>query len=290
VPSGFAEVDGGRLYYEVEGEGPPLVLLHAGIADRRMWDGQFPEFAKSYRTVRYDARNYGLSSDATGDFWNHEDLRAVLDALGVERAALVGVSMGGGAAIDFALTYPGRVTALVAVAPGISGVAYDEDEALVRGREAINAAWEAGDREGGIEALVRLWVDGPLRRPEEVDPRVRAQVAEMLALGWDKGERPEESEIDPPAAARLSEIGVPTQVIYGDHDVRALIGASKLVAENVPGATLAVIAGAAHVPNMEKPDEFNRLVLEFLASVSETRLSIQRLPVERMPLALGTLR
>lgn len=267
VTAGFADVDGGRLYYEMEGEGPAVVLLHAGIADLRMWDDQFAECAKAYRTIRYDARNYGRSTDADKGFWNHEDLRAVMDHLGIERAALVGVSMGGGAALDFALTYPERVTALVPVAPGLSGFPYDDDKALVRGREEINAAWEAGDRDRTIELIVRLWVDGPERAPEDVDATVRKRVAEMLAVGYDKGDRPEELELDPPAASRLSEIRAPTLVIYGDSDVRALVEASKLVAAGAPGARLAVMAGVAHVPNMEKPGEFNRLVLDFLASV-----------------------
>lgn len=266
MKTGYVSTPQGRLYYEETGEGPPLVLLHVGVADLNSWDDQFEVFGERYRTVRYDAMNYARSDTASGPFSNHEHLRAVMDALGIEKAALVGVSMGGGTAIDFTLTWPERVTALIAVAPGLGGYDYANDEALTSAREEINRLDEAGDGAGAIDGIVRLWVDGPNRTPGQVDATVRQRVADAMKVMWERGDPEfEAGELELPAISRLGEIKTPTLVVYGSGDVRALVGASQAVAENVPGAEMAVIEGLGHVPHMERPGEFNRLVMDFLA-------------------------
>lgn len=133
---GFINVDNAQIYYEEMGTGKPLVMIHGGLLDRRMWDDQFAVFAGSYRVIRYDARGHGLSKAPSGTYSHHEDLKKLLDALKVERAAIMGLSMGGYIAIDFALAYPDRVSALVLVAPGLTG--YDfESEALKKNSELL---------------------------------------------------------------------------------------------------------------------------------------------------------
>jgi pimeloyl-ACP methyl ester carboxylesterase len=117
--TGMAEVNGARIYYEVAGEGEPLVLVHAGIADSRMWEGQLPAFADRYRVIRHDMRGFGMTAMVEGPFSHHEDLRALLDSLDVERAHLVGCSMGGGAVLDFALEYPQSIGNLVLVGSAV---------------------------------------------------------------------------------------------------------------------------------------------------------------------------
>jgi 3-oxoadipate enol-lactonase len=119
--SGFAEVNGASLYYESLGQGEPVVLLHAGIADGRMWDEQFGTFAEGYRVVRYDRRGFGRSAMVDGTYSHHDDLRGVLDHLGIEHASFVGCSMGGGAAIDFALGHPERPEPWYSSAPRSAG-------------------------------------------------------------------------------------------------------------------------------------------------------------------------
>ena len=119
--SAFVEVNGARLYYEDSGNGETLVLIHAGIADSRMWEGQLAAFARCYRVIRYDMRGFGRSEMGEGPYAHHRDLHALLDALGVERAHLVGCSMGGRTAIDFTLEYPARVRSLVLVGSAIGG-------------------------------------------------------------------------------------------------------------------------------------------------------------------------
>src|ERR687894_2826224 len=147
--SGFAEVNGAALYYETMGAGEPLVLLHAGIADRRMWDRQFEALAERYRVVRFDRRGFGRSPLTDGPYAHHEDLRGLLDGLGIERASLVGCSMGGAAAIDFALRYPERVRAMVLVGSAVSGA--ESDEPPPKEWDQLVAPDEAGDLESVSE-------------------------------------------------------------------------------------------------------------------------------------------
>jgi 3-oxoadipate enol-lactonase len=164
--TGTAEVNGARIYYEVAGEGEPLVFVHAGIADSRMWEGQVAAFAERYKVIRYDLRGFGKTEMVEGPFSHHEDLRGLLDFLGLERTHLVGCSMGGGAVLDFALEYPERVGDLVLVGSAIGGFRPDFDPP--KEWDELVAADEAGDLERISELEVMMWVDGPARSPEDV--------------------------------------------------------------------------------------------------------------------------
>lgn len=265
--SGYAASDGARLYYEIAGRGEPLVLVHAGIADGRMWDGQIAAFARRYRVIRYDMRGFGRSAIVEGPYAHHGDLSALLDSLGLERAVLVGCSMGGRTIIDFALEYPERVRALVPVGSALSG--FDAGEDPPQQWEELVAAEAAGDLERVSELEVQIWVDGPYRGPERVDPGVRDLVREMnlIALKNEASGLGEERPLEPPAVNRLVEIEVPTLVIVGDLDRPATIEAADLLARRIPLARRAVIAGTAHLPNMERPQEFNRVALGFLEAL-----------------------
>lgn len=269
--SGMADVAGAQLYYEVAGQGHPLVLLHAGIADSRMWDEQFAPFAEHYRVVRYDYRGFGKSTMPAGPYSMHEDLFGLLGALGIERAYLVGVSMGGSLAIDFALEHADMVAALVLVACGPRGYPAPEEPSAVDAHFAeIQAAEAAGDLDRANELELHLWVDGLGRTPDKVNPALRQQVRDMngqvfrrapeLKLG-------QPQRLEPPAAGRLGDIQVPTLVISGADDLAYLHETGAALAATIPGARRVVMADTAHVPNMEHPAEFNRLVLEFLAGV-----------------------
>ena len=266
--AGFAEVNGARLYYEAVGAGHPLVLLHAGIADGRMWDDQVAAFAERYRVVRYDARGFGRSGAASGSFSPRADLAALLAALGIERAHLVGLSMGGALAIDVAQEYPELVSALVLAAARPGGLA--PSKALRDGWAAVENAFAAGDVAGAVELELRMWVDGPGRTPAQVDPAVRERVREMDAALLALPDEGEPEPLDPPAVERLDEIAVPTLVIVGDADQPDVLAGTDVLVEGIPGARKAVIPNTAHVPNMERPAEFNRLVLDFLAVVDRT--------------------
>lgn len=265
VETGYAEINGARLYYEVAGVGQPLVLLHAGIADSRMWDDQFAVFAQRYKVIRYDHRGFGKSSMPPGPFSLSGDLYSLLSHLGVEKANVLGVSMGGATVVDFALTHPEMVDALIPVGAGLSG--FDAPDTLDEQAlfEQVEKASEAGDFDVANEIEVHIWVDGPKRRPEQVAPAVRERVREMNLPGFTREGAYEEQEITPPAAGRLGEIHAPTLVIYGDQDVSGIHAIAQKLAGEIPGAKLVVMRDTAHVPNMEKPEEFNRIVLDFLA-------------------------
>jgi len=262
--TGTAYVNGATLHYEVAGEGEPLVLVHAGIADGRMWDPQMDAFSRRYRTIRYDLRGFGRSPMVEGPYSHHADLRALLDALQVDRATFVGCSMGGGAVLDFALENPGRVEALVLVGSAVGG--FEFDEGPPEEWEELVATDEAGDLEMVSELEVRMWVDGPRRGPDVVDPAVRGLVREMnlIALKNEALQLGEEQEPETPAASRLSQVRAPTLVIVGDEDRARTQAAADLLERELPDARKTVMPGAAHLPNMERPEEFNHLVLDFL--------------------------
>jgi 3-oxoadipate enol-lactonase len=262
--TGMEEVNGARIYYEVAGEGEPLVLVHAGIADSRMWEGQLETFAERYRVIRHDMRGFGRTALVDRPYSHHEDLRGLLDRLEVERAHLVGCSLGGGAVLDFALEYPQRVGDLVLVGSAVGGFRPDIDPP--RQWDEIVSADEAGDLERISELEVQIWVDGPGRSPEDVDASIRDLVREMnlIALQNEALELGEEWEPEPPAADRLPDIQAPTLLIVGDGDQPRVFAAADLLEKELPHVRKVVLHGTAHVPNMERPEEFNRIVLHFL--------------------------
>ncbi len=261
----FAALNGTEFYYEVAGEGRPLVLLHAGIADSRMWDEQFANFAQHYRVVRYDLRGYGQTALVDAPYSHHADLLQLLDYLDISQAQLCGCSMGGTTALDFALAYPQRVSALILVACQPSGHDYKSEPPAQR--EEMYAKFDAGDYAGVAELEVQMWVDGPHRTPEQVDATLRQRVREMdtIALQNEALELGDYQPLDPPAATRLDQVRVPTLIISGALDRPAMLHAAELMGRTIVGAHTAVIAGTAHLPSMEQPALFNQLVLEFLA-------------------------
>jgi pimeloyl-ACP methyl ester carboxylesterase len=262
--TGTAEVNGARMYYEVVGEGEPLVLVHAGIADSRMWEGQIPAFADRYRVMRYDMRGFGRTQMVEGPFSHHEDLRGLLDFLDLDRAHLVGCSMGGGAVLDFALEYPDRVGNLVLVGSAVGGFRPDFDPP--KEWDELVAADEAGNLALVSELEVQIWVDGPERSPGDVYASVRDLVREMnlIALRNEATGLGEEWEPEPPAADRLPDVQAPTLLIVGDEDQPRVFAAAELLEKELPNVRKAIMHGTAHVPNMERPEEFNRIVLDFL--------------------------
>lgn len=269
VRSGFAEINEASLYYEIAGSGPAVALLHFGLGDSRFWDAQFPVFAERYTVVRYDYRGFGKSSMPPGEYTQRGDLAALLDHLGIGKVALVGVSMGAGLTIDYALEHPDRVTALVAVAGGPpSGEPTEEDKAdFARFFGPIEEAEQAGDIERANDLEVHIWVDGPNRTPEQVPSAAREKVRMMNLDSWRRQDELKQGKplpLDPPAGRRLGEIRVPTLVVVGDEDVPPVLRTVDFVAANIPGAQKVVMHGTAHAPNMEKPEEFNRTVLDFL--------------------------
>jgi pimeloyl-ACP methyl ester carboxylesterase len=256
-------LNGARIHYERSGSGFPLLLIHAGIADSRMWEPQAKAWVNQFDMIRPDLRGFGDSELPPAPYSNRADLIGLLDHLGVDRAHVIGCSMGGTVAIDLALEHPERVERLVLVAGGVSGSNLGEADAALFGD--IEAADKAGDLDAVNRAEVRLWVDGP-RRPEGGAPAaVRDLVLDMngrsLHTDWAAAEH---QSLDPPAIGRLGDIKAPTLVIVGDEDLPHASANASVIIAKVPGARRASIKDAAHLPSLERPDEFNRLVLDFL--------------------------
>jgi 3-oxoadipate enol-lactonase len=267
--SGFVETNGGRIYYELDGEGPALTLIHAGVANLRQWDPQIPAFAAGYHVVRYDTRGFGRTETANVPFSNRADLIAVLDHLGIERTHLLGTSRAGSIALDATLEFPERIASLTVVAGGISGfeaAPTAEEQATF---EELERLWDAQDWEALAEGETGVWVDGPGQPPDRVDPELRRKVQDWIAATYrdHATEEPEPQVLQPPANERLGEVRVPTLVIVGSLETSNTIAACRRLAEGVAGARLEVIEGVAHMVNLEQPDRFADLVLDFLASV-----------------------
>jgi 3-oxoadipate enol-lactonase len=253
----------------VAGEGPAVVLLHEGICDRRMWEPQVGPFTDAgHRVVRPDLRGFGDSPPPSGRFSNLEDVGRLLEHLGIERASLVGVSFGGRIALELALAHPKLVDALVLVAAGLRDAEWSDD--VKRYWEEEEAMAEAGDLDGAVEINLRTWVDGPSREPTDVEAGLRERVAEMQRRAFEvqlaAPDGGPEEPFEPPASARLDEVACPTLVLVGELDQPDILRIADRLAEGIPGAQKAVIPGTAHVPSMERPKEFNRLVLEFLST------------------------
>jgi pimeloyl-ACP methyl ester carboxylesterase len=261
---GTAGVNGAGFHFELAGEGRPLVLLHAGICDARMWDAQFDALAAARRVLRYDRRGFGRTTQGAEAFSHVEDLAGLLSHFRFGRAALVGCSQGARIALDFALTRPEQVASLVLVSPAVSGYKYAAPAPPQYAE--IERADAAGDAALVNELELRIWVDGPRRSPGEVDRGVRELVSEMnlAALSSSAGE---ETPPGTRAAERLGEVRAPTLIVAGDLDTPRTLEAADALAAGIEGARLEVVKGAAHLPNMERPEEFNRLVLGFLDGV-----------------------
>lgn len=255
-------INGAETYYEIAGSGPPVVLLHAGIADSRMWDGQFAALAAGHSVARYDRRGFGRSAPVPSPFDSADDLRALLDQWGWTRAALVGCSQGSRIALDFALRYPGRVERLVLTSPAVSGLRYDGPPAAQAAE--LDAADAAGDLRRVNELEMQIWVDGPRRRPDEVAPAVRALAAAMNAIALANEGVGEEQPLSP-AVARLSEVEGPALVVVGEMDTARTLAAADYLLARLRHARRLTIANAAHLPNMEQPEVYNAAVLAFLA-------------------------
>jgi 3-oxoadipate enol-lactonase len=255
--TGFAEVNGTKLYYEMAGKGSALVLVHGGLVDSRLWDDQMKDFLKRHRVMRYDLRGYGKSAAATEPFSHIEDLRTLLDFLKIERATIVGLSLGGIIAADFALEYPGRVERLVLVGAGLRGDKQPPDkdekevyEAFSRGAEAFADA----SMRSGLYAAVRPGTPAYVRLRQMMLDNFKA--LSMLRPGFLK--YPEPATIE-----RLGDIRVPTLVAIGSQDARSLKNIADTLAAKIPGARKVVISGASHHPPVEKKKEFNKAVLDF---------------------------
>lgn len=245
-----------------------VLLLHAGVADRRMWDRQWDRLVETYDAIRVDLPGFGESDRRPEVLDPVGDVRETLGDLGVDRVHVVGCSFGAGVAAELAVTSPSRVASLLLVTPGGALIPEATDELRSFGR-AESAAIEAGDLDAAVQANVDWWVDGPHRGADAERAAVRQAVAAMqrrafeITADWDDVE---EAELDPPVLERLREIAVSTLVLAGGLDLDAIGLAVQAVVDRVPDVRLETWPDVAHLPSMERPDDFTALLLGWLAT------------------------
>ncbi|MEU1726730.1 alpha/beta fold hydrolase [Nonomuraea sp. NPDC005692] len=276
-----------RIAYDQAGpaSGDAVVLVHAGVADRRMWEHQFAALSRRHRVIRYDRRGHGGSGDAEGEVCHHEDLLELMDTLEVGRAALVGCSMGGAYAVEVALAAPGRVAALALIGSGLAGHRWPA-EMLAQARERVHTSVPADRlaryREGGAtgvdprdvramaEAHTAWQVAGPGRSRDALPGPVWEAAVEMCALVFQRswtGPRSSERFLSPPAVGRLREVAAPTLVINGLSDVPGIQEVSDILTAGIPGARRLDLPETGHLAPLERPEEVTAALTSFLAEV-----------------------
>ena len=270
--SGFAPINAALVYYEIAGAGAPFVMIHAGIADSRQWSHEFAHFQQSFRVLRCDLRGYGKSEPVDGEFSRMNDLIALLDYVHMAQPLiLMGCSMGGGLALDYALAHPPRARALIMVDAGPSGLELDVPK-HPKAKEA-EKAYDDGDLDLAAELETQIWFDGIGRTATQVDPSMRKLVYDMdrRDLELDArhlGKRLPDASV--PAAGRLSDLKIPVLVIVGAHDTPFMQAAADRLIQELPQASKVSIADAAHLPNLDRPDEFQQIVSSFLEGLLQT--------------------
>jgi 3-oxoadipate enol-lactonase len=268
---GIAEFLDGRFAWWIDGPasddaGEPLVLVHAGVADARMWEPVLPALTQAHRVVRYDMRGFGATRSEPGPFSDVADLGGLLDALRIERAHVVGASAGGLHALELAATAPARVASLVLLGAALPDI--DPSPRLLAYAEAEEAAVAVGKLDKAVEVNVRMWA-------QHSRPEVQALVADMQRIAYELqlSEGAEPDELDPPVSARLGAIGAPATIAYGDGDVVDFARVAERLHAELAESSLHVIEGAGHLPALDRPDAVAQLVLRHLERVANAPAS-----------------
>lgn len=247
------------LAYEVVGSGPTVVLLHGGLVDQRLWDDQVPLLARHFRVIRYDLRGYGDSPlPEQGRISHVKDLRDLLKDLGVEKVSLVGLSLGGMVAMDYALDYPEEVEKLVLVGPGLRGYVAAPDPLVA---EAYRRAHE--DPEGAAGAMMDQvgWISS------DAGPIAHGRMQRMLTRNVQTWAFMDPSRLAwsaVPTIERLGDIYVPTLLVVGDKDMPAILEIADTLTTRIANIQRVTIPGGSHHPNLDRPEEFNQAVQSFL--------------------------
>jgi len=245
----------------------PVVLVHAGIADRRMWDPQWAGLTASRDAVRVDLRGFGESTTRPDGAMSHvDDVLATLDSLGIARCHLVGASLGSGVVAELSLARPELAASLLLAPPGGS-LLVELTPDLRDFIDAENEALEREDLHAAVEANVSAWVVGPSRQasdvPAELLDRVRVMQRRAFEIQEPWGDVAE-AEPDPPVHDRLSSITAPALVLLGGHDLETTNDAAHRVGNGIPGAERVDWPDVAHLPSLERPDEFLALLLDWV--------------------------
>ncbi len=258
--AGYADCDKGQLYYEQSGAGPDVVFLHGFTLDRRMWRPQVDFFtSRGYRTLVYDLRGFGRSSAPTDAYSHVDDLAVMLDQLRIKRVHLVGLSMGGRIAVNFALQFPDRVTSLALLDSALDGFPDTVD-------------WDTESRKRGLEAARAGWLMHPLfaaTRQKTEASNLCTQIVDDYS-GWHWYHKDPQLPDAPPARTRLAEIKAPTLVMVGELDLAYFRDIAEELSRCIPRATLRVVNGAGHMINLEASSVVNQALLKGVRTGKES--------------------
>ena len=258
-----------QLHHEVAGRGQPLLFLHPGFADSRIWDPQWPTYAKQFQLIRCDMRGFGRSQVRSLPVTYASDVAALLDELEIRNAAIVGCSLGGRAALELAVARPDLVRALVLVGT-VTPEALAMAPEMAEYATELTAAIRRQDLDAAVEVNLRYWVDGPHRAPTQVDPALRARIATMQRDAFlntkDFAARWREEPLVTDLSEKLAGITVPTLVLVGELDMEFIHDQARLLARTIVGAQLQTLGHTGHAPSAERPASFDELVLPFLVT------------------------
>lgn len=273
--TGFADINGAKLYYQLAGEGQPFVMIHAGISDHRMWNNEFNTYAERYQVLSFDMRGFGKSEPVEGEFNIQNDLESLLDTLGItEPMVLMGCSIGAGLALDFTLTHLDRVESLILIGATPAGLELEdlglEVEEPVDLFEQAEKAFEAGDIDLATELDMQIWFDGMGRSKNDVDPDIRQLAYDINRIVIENDVKDIGKHIrktfDKPAVKRFDELTLPILLIVGENDIPLMLAAADYMEAHLPNATKVIIPDAAHLPNMEHPEQFQEIIDTFLSN------------------------
>ncbi len=261
VSTGRVTIDSGQLYYEEAGQGPAVILIHGFTLDTRMWDDQFMTLARRFRTVRYDMRGFGKSTLPTSPYMHLTDIKALMDALRIPKAHIVGFSAGGRVAIDFALIQPAMTDRLVVIDMFVGG--YVPTQGYIDSLNAVNAVAQRGDLAGAR----RLWMQHPLFVPAQSKPdvvrRLEAMVNDYSGFHWTQTNP--ETRVSPVPTTRLREITMPSLMLVGERDIPDVQTQAQLLIAGIPGLRSVTVPSVGHMSNMEAPEFVNDQLLRFLS-------------------------
>ncbi|MFT3824788.1 MAG: alpha/beta hydrolase [Chitinophagaceae bacterium] len=257
-----------NIYYQSTGTGNPLLLLHAGFQDMRMWEQQVSYFSPNWRVITIDLPGHGNSKGTDTVTLIADILRIVMDSLQLQQASVAGLSLGAACALDLALAYPQRVNKLVLCSPGLSGWpdVMKMDTLSQQLFQHTDSIMSSNNDKAIAENFTRLWYDGPFRKPDEVDVNGRNYIlyTTLKTIQQSKHTWPWPVFDKQGAAKRLDSLAIPVLIVAGSLDVPFILDAARYIHQQVTTSMLQILSNVAHMINMEKPDDFNVRLSNFL--------------------------
>ena len=260
--SGFIQIDNSKIYYEVFGQGEPIILIHAGVTDSRMWNYQIDDLSKRYKVIRFDQRGFGKSSIPEKNYNPIQDILTLMDSCQITKAHIVGISLGALQAIDLAIEYPDRVKTLI-----VSGASFPDwqlpKDVIDRHVEFTQYVMENGP-DSAVKRMLTdsFWSksipDNKYKESRQLFEQILKENKNSFTINWQLRELPTG------LVNSLEQIDCPVLMFRPENDMASIMPIADTIAENISNIKIVEIGDASHLLNMEKPVEFNRTIIEFI--------------------------